>query len=99
MDKLPAEQLELVDKWLRSVLWEGALPGVDAPPNFEIHRSKGRLVFEGGDVKMLQGVREIFELIDAPESDEPTPEAGKIIFIGRHLRGVDFETSFRSVVK
>ena len=48
---------------------------------------------------MLQGVREIFELIDAPESDEPAPEAGKIIFIGRHLAGVDFEKSFRSMVK
>lgn len=91
-------QFEQVDKWLRQVLWENELPGTDAPPKFEIHRSKGRLIFNNGDIKMLQGVREIFELIDAPASDEPPPTSGKIIFIGRHLAGVDFEGSFRSVV-
>ncbi len=55
-------------------------------------------MFDNGDIKMLQGVREIFELIDAPASDEPSPTSGKIIFIGRHVAGVDFEQSFRSVV-
>lgn len=96
--QLKPTQLELVDKWLRQVLWENELPGTDAPQNFEIHRSKGRLIFENGEVKMLQGVREIFELIDAPESDEPVPTSGKIIFIGRHVAELDFEQSFKSIV-
>ncbi|EGX91190.1 CobW domain-containing protein [Cordyceps militaris CM01] len=98
VDILKAGQLEQVDKWLRQVLWENELPGNDETPKFEIHRSKGRLLFDNGEVKILQGVREIFELIDAPFSDEPTPTSGKIIFIGRHVAGVDFEQSFRSVV-
>lgn len=55
-------------------------------------------MFDNGDIKMLQGVREIFDLIDAPASDEASPTSGKIIFIGRHVAGVDFEQSFRSVV-
>lgn len=96
--KLKPSQLEQVDKWLRLVLWENELPGNDEVQNFEIHRSKGRLLFDNGDVKMLQGVREIFEVIDAPASSDPAPTAGKIIFIGRHVADVDFEQSFRSVV-
>ena len=98
MDTLRPAQLEQVDKWLRQVLWENELPGNDEAQKFEIHRSKGRLVFDNGDLKMLQGVREIFELIDAPFSDEPTPTSGKIIFIGRHVAGVDFEQSFKNAL-
>ncbi|KAJ3497563.1 hypothetical protein NLG97_g1805 [Lecanicillium saksenae] len=81
VDKLKPNQLEQVDKWLRQVLWENELPGTQTPQKFEIHRSKGRLIFDNDEIKMLQGVREIFELIDAPASDEPLPTSGKIIFI------------------
>ncbi|PTB80355.1 cobW-domain-containing protein [Trichoderma longibrachiatum ATCC 18648] len=64
---LRPEQLQDVDRWLRAVLWDHKLPDTETAVEFEIHRSKGRLVFDNGDVKLLQGVREIFELIDAPE--------------------------------
>ncbi|OAA61481.1 CobW domain-containing protein [Cordyceps fumosorosea ARSEF 2679] len=98
VETLKPAQLEQVDKWLRQVLWENELPGYEGSLKFEIHRSKGRLLFKNGDVKMLQGVREIFELIDAPAGDEPSPTSGKIIFIGRHVAGVHFEQSFRQFV-
>lgn len=98
VDKLKPAQLEQVDKWLRLVLWENELPGNGKVQNFEIHRSKGRLLFDNGDVKMLQGVREIFEVIDAPASSDAASTSGKIVFIGRHVADVDFEHSFRSVV-
>ncbi|KAM3432801.1 hypothetical protein MY4824_006318 [Beauveria thailandica] len=92
VDTLKPTQLEQVDKWLRQVLWENELPGTDEAQEFEIHRCKGRLIFDNGETKMLQGVREIFELIDAPTSHEPTPASGKIIFIGggvpQTLRGM-----------
>ncbi|KAM3503893.1 hypothetical protein MY10362_003924 [Beauveria mimosiformis] len=81
VDALKPTQLEQVDKWLRQVLWENELPGTDEAREFEIHRCKGRLIFDNGEIKILQGVREIFELIDAPTNDEPTPTSGKIIFI------------------
>lgn len=68
------------------------------PENFEVHRSKGRLLFEDGQTKMLQGVREIFELIDAPKNDGELPSEGKIIFIGRKLGDVDFVSSFKQAI-
>ncbi|KAK5998513.1 Zinc-regulated GTPase metalloprotein activator 1 [Cladobotryum mycophilum] len=88
---LRLDQLSDVDRWLRSVLWDNKLPEVDAAAEFEIHRSKGRLVFDNGDVKLLQGVREVFELIDAPNKNEAPPAEGKIILIGRGVRGSDFK--------
>lgn len=94
---LRPEKLEDVDRWLRSVLWDSKLPGQDAN-DFEIHRSKGRLVFDDGTVKMLQGVQEIFELMDAPDGVEPSQE-GKIILIGKHIANVDFKSSFKAAVE
>lgn len=65
---------------------------------FEIHRSKGRLVFKNGDVKLLQGVREVFELIDAPDGAEVSSTEGKIILIGRGVKDIDFESDFRHII-
>lgn len=95
---LRAEHLDRVDEWLRSILWENKLPGVSEGSNWEIHRCKGRLIMESGEAKMLQGVREVFELIDAPQSEDLAGVKGKIIFIGRQLAGVDFEQSFTSAI-
>jgi hypothetical protein len=80
-------------------LWDQKLPETSEPSEWEIHRCKGRLIFESGEVKMLQGVREIFELIDAPKSEDVTKARGKIILIGRGLAGVDFESSFADAVR
>ncbi|OAQ94874.1 COBW domain-containing protein [Purpureocillium lilacinum] len=98
--RLRPDQLEAVDRWLRSVLWDNQLPGTDGEGGFEIHRSKGRIVLQSGEVKMMQGVREVFELIDAPDG-APASEGqeGKIIFIGRKVADVDFEASFRRAVQ
>lgn len=89
----------MVDRWLRAILWNNELPGGALPDNFEVHRSKGRLILENGQTKMLQGVREIFELIDAPEGgEEQPPSEGKIIFIGRKVTDVDFATSLHKAI-
>ncbi|KAH8129399.1 cobW-domain-containing protein [Trichoderma asperelloides] len=53
---LRPEQLEDVDRWLRAVLWDHKLPDAENASEFEIHRSKGRLVFKNGNVKLLQGM-------------------------------------------
>jgi hypothetical protein len=90
--------LEDVDRWLRAVLWDHKLPATDSAVEFEIHRTKGRLVFKNGDVKLLQGVREIFELIDAPNGAEISSTEGKIILIGRGVQGIDFESNFRQTI-
>lgn len=101
MPLLAPEQLEKVDGWLRSVLWEGQLPGVETSQRLEVHRLKSRLSFQTGEVKMVQGVREIFEIFDAPKTstDEEPSEAGKIVLIGRQLQALDIERSFRDSIK
>ncbi|QGI60100.1 hypothetical protein CEK26_004078 [Fusarium fujikuroi] len=95
--RLESGQLDTVDRWLRSVLWDSKLPEEEKESDFEIHRSKGRLVFANGEVKMLQGVREVFEINDGPLGDE-TPKEGKIILIGRNVAGVGFEDSFKKAL-
>ncbi|KAK1597360.1 CobW/HypB/UreG [Colletotrichum navitas] len=97
--KLSPSQLDNVDKWLRKILWDRRLPGDEATV-LEVHRSKGRLIFDNGDVKLIQGVREIFEILDSPDQSREAAQAheGKIILIGRHLKGVDFEKSFADLL-
>ncbi|KAM7204492.1 CobW/HypB/UreG, nucleotide-binding domain containing protein [Naviculisporaceae sp. PSN 640] len=89
-------QVDAIDAWLRSVLWENILPGhsgTEAPP-FEIHRLKGRLLLTNGDQKMVQGVREVFEIFDNAKSETGEDEraaGGKMVLIGRFLNDYDFE--------
>lgn len=99
VSRLRSGQLDDVDSWLRAVLWDSKLPAAEAEYIFEIHRCKGRFVFDNGDVKILQGVREVFEINDASmDTDEETPAEGKIVLIGRNLVGVDFVKSFQQAL-
>lgn len=88
---LEAAQLGGLDAWLRSVLWENRLPGSEERGVWEIHRIKGRLPLVSGQVMLLQGVREVFELLDGAEDvTDGESEAGgaaKIVVIGRGLGG------------
>ncbi|KAI1268971.1 cobW-domain-containing protein [Xylariaceae sp. FL1019] len=94
---LETTQLDEVDRWLRSILWEGEVPNAtNGTTSLEIHRSKARLVFKNGDVKIVQGVREIFEIFDGQKlaSSDSASQTGKIVLIGRGVHGIDFEKSF-----
>ena len=85
-----------MDGWLRRLLWEYEFPEESASHRLvEIHRVKGRLPCDDGTVKMVQGVREVFEIFDSPKGkvDEAGGEdiaEGKLVLIGRHLQGLDF---------
>ncbi|EMC93289.1 hypothetical protein BAUCODRAFT_235316 [Baudoinia panamericana UAMH 10762] len=88
------KRLQRLDAWLRSVLWSSVLPGHDVVTNWEIHRLKGRLTMSDGQIKLLQGVREVFELIDGSDVSTNTTQpaggttpGGKIVIIGRNLSG------------
>lgn len=86
-----------LDAWLRSVLWEGKIPGHPKDTGWEVFRTKGRIVMPDGRVRMLQGVREIFELGDsegATDGDE-AERRGKIVFIGRNLGGEGVAATFQ----
>lgn len=92
---LSTDQLDKLDLWLRSVLWDSELPGFPSAPPFETHRLKGRIVLRDGRVKMVQGVREIFEVIDLEDSEgSELQKEGKLVIIGRYLGPEKFEKSF-----
>ena len=105
-----------IDSWLRSVLWESTLPQVHSseqvatpPPNqlqgdFEIHRLKGLLIFSDEPrTKIIQGVREVFEIVDGQMQRDMNREGrrtSKIVLIGRglHGTGLDWQASLEAAV-
>ncbi|KAF3903360.1 hypothetical protein AA313_de0210344 [Arthrobotrys entomopaga] len=93
---LKAGSIEIVDAWIRSLLWDERVPldGVKSTlfHPVEIHRLKGRLRMDDGKVHLVQGVREVFEITDG--SDKGEGKAGKIVLIGKGLGKVDIQRSF-----
>lgn len=71
------QKLPMLENWLQTVLWDD---GTEKP--YEIHRTKGFVPVSDGPARVVQGVREIFEFIEAQPSTEVQ---GKIVFIGRRL--------------
>ena len=54
-----------------------------------------------GSVKIVQGVRDVFEIKDALEQTQQTQsdlEEGKVVVIGRDMANLDFERSYFSTV-
>ncbi|KAF7586140.1 hypothetical protein BBP40_009411 [Aspergillus hancockii] len=90
---IPAEKVPRVDAWLRSVLWDSILPPVDPqtesqshPTDFDIHRLKGILILQDGSSRIIQAVRDVFEIRDAePTSSDDGQRQCKIVLIGRGL--------------
>lgn len=94
---LDQKGLDLLDLWLRSLLWEGEVPfsqaeersGETKLPTLDIHRLKGRLMMKDGKKQLIQGVREVFEIFDAPNQETQDHANGKLVLIGRGLKDVD----------
>lgn len=108
---IPADKVPQVDSWLQSVLWESTLPAPansspeSHPTDFEIHRLKGILRLEDGTSRIIQAVRDVFEIRDSEptqsDDDKPSPVQCKIVLIGRGLGPtVDpWKDSFESFVR
>ncbi|KAL2808795.1 CobW/HypB/UreG, nucleotide-binding domain-containing protein [Aspergillus granulosus] len=109
-------QIPRVDEWLRSVLWDSILPPPSQSPqttspgstesaskrlNFEIHRLKGILALSDGANKIIQAVRDVFEIRDeAPSSDDERKSQCKLVLIGKGLGDVEsWQRSFEEFVK
>lgn len=74
---------------------------MDADSGFEIHRLKARLPLTDGTVKIVQGVREIFDILDPrvdEEREDSGSEQGKIVIIGRRLLAINFKGSFSAMM-
>lgn len=111
MPALKPEQVPKLDVWLRSILWESKIPDLSSgpdsisseeSPNFEIYRLKARLPLTDGNVKIVQSVRDLFEIKDSPEQkkdDASEAREGKIVVIGRDIANVGLEHSYFSVIE
>ncbi|KAI6709479.1 cobW/HypB/UreG [Diplocarpon mali] len=101
---LEVDQLPKLDEWLRSILWDSKLPTPGSTDNtFEIHRLKARIPISNGEVKIVQGVRDVFEIVDAPSTTATAPEKaqisqGKVVLIGRHLNSEPFKQSLLNII-
>lgn len=68
----------------------------------EVHRLKARIYLDDGTIKVVQGVREIFEIKDSAEkSSDSTSDSkleGKMVLIGRHMEDSGLKKSLLSVI-
>lgn len=97
---LDEEGFTRLDAWLRNVLWELTLPSNENKSqdnsNFEVLRAKGRLICEGGGVKTLQAVRDVFNISEREDEEHGSgaERVGKVVLIGR---GLNYERFLQSL--
>ena len=88
---LNPSQHEKLDEWIRSVLWERQLPGEppgDGATELVILRCKGMFKTTAGKAYVLQGVRNLYDIMEVEQGEEPdagVPEVGKLVLIGKGL--------------
>jgi len=85
---LSPEQLERLEEWIRTVLWESQLPEHSADTqekSLEVLRCKGMFGTRSGQTFVLQGVRNLYELEPLVGDNVGLPEHGKLVFIGKGL--------------
>jgi G3E family GTPase len=87
---LSQTQLDALDEWLRSVLWENRIPE-DATgdkgltPSLQVLRCKGTFVVNGVHY-ILQGVRSMYDISKLyPSETMGVPDVGKVVLIGKGL--------------
>ncbi|PWW74018.1 cobW-domain-containing protein [Tuber magnatum] len=105
LPQLDEGMLDSLDAWIRSLLWETEVPSSSKKPGdqvsgdsgkrpiLDIHRLKGRAITKTGKALLIQGVRETFEIFDAPDQNSAIKAEGKLVLIGRGLRDVDVKES------
>ncbi|OAP59750.1 hypothetical protein AYL99_04752 [Fonsecaea erecta] len=86
------QKLHLLSGWLETLLWDAEESQLGNERKYEIHRTKGLIRCTDGSTRVVQGVREVFEIINLPKpeagvtkDEDATTETGKIVFIGRNL--------------
>jgi len=96
-------QLEQVDKWVRTILWEGRIPGrheSGTGEKLEVLRCKGVWSTAEGRTFVLQGVRSLYETTEMEKSnvEDVKSAEGKIVLIGRGLDSSVYD-SLTSILK
>lgn len=107
MPVMTPQKAQKLDEWIRSILWEGKLLGwknetarEDGQTKLEVLRCKGVYCMENGEVFVLQGVRNMYEInpIHVGGDVMGVPEEGKLVFIGKGL-GEDAKASLLAVLQ
>ena len=78
---------------MQHVLWDNFVNG----KNVEVHRMKGLLV-HGNDVRVVQGVRDTYEIIENGKLLEEVKE-NKLVFIGKNLHRPDLQEELSKFYK
>jgi G3E family GTPase len=81
--------------WLEDLLWERR--NEEGGP--DILRAKGLLYTQGCDRRrVLQAVREVYEITDGPRKDDGEEEMNKVVLIGRNLDEASLANGLKSCV-
>jgi G3E family GTPase len=90
---LSKKQEEVLDEWIRRLLWEGLYEDEEEKPQLELSdqgkpplkilRCKGIYSTSTGDQVVLQGVQTLYETTVTGRNQ--TPEGGKLVLIGTGL--------------
>lgn len=80
------ERTKALDQWIQTALWEGVVDVEGEKHAVEIIRCKGLYSLDGGSKFVLQGVRELYDIIPH-NGEEAEGQDGKLVFIGRGLDG------------
>jgi len=107
---IAASSIAHIDAWLRSLLWDSCLPPSDdcsspVATDFEIHRLKGILALNDGSFRIIQAVRDVFEIRDVENSrgdmNSDGPDHCKVVLIGRGLgaSGIPWQRSLTSFLQ
>lgn len=82
---LDPARLDALDGWLRTVLWEHEVPGIHGHA-VEVLRCKGAFRTLSGERYVLQGVREMYELVPVEGvTGAEGPQIGKLVLIGKGM--------------
>ncbi|KAK9451240.1 CobW/HypB/UreG, nucleotide-binding domain-containing protein [Limtongia smithiae] len=87
LPRLSDEQNSHLDKWLQNLLWEDSLGDeVTVHRELQVHRLKGKILLDSGEVFVIQAVRDTYDVI--PITSAATGDStdnGKMVLIGKGL--------------
>ncbi|KAL8727185.1 MAG: hypothetical protein Q9166_006222 [cf. Caloplaca sp. 2 TL-2023] len=98
---ISSDQCEKLRLWLQDLLWDSTLPFTRNTQKLTIYRVKGQVFVNDGRMLMIQGVRDVFDIIEKTISlgqhdsltDALVESKGKIVFIGKGLVDLPFDES------
>ncbi|KAF1830734.1 COBW domain-containing protein 1 [Decorospora gaudefroyi] len=96
---LSRAQVDNFDFFLRTILWEEILPNSASHQPFEVHRLKGRIPVQDGNLLLIQGVRNIYDTNELEAEAKAENEGAKLVLIGKGVDQPAFNESLLATLK